>query len=95
MKPSFDEAFRAQFRDLVLWRRDVRRFRTDPVPDTEYGIRPVPKLQRNRYDAAIVAVAHRQFRELKAAGIRSLCRKKHVLYDVKHVLAANEVDGRL
>src|SRR5499427_2351691 len=29
----FDATFRATFRDLVLWRRDVRRFRTDPVPD--------------------------------------------------------------
>ena len=31
MSPTFDTAFRAQFRDLVLWRRDVRRFRRDPV----------------------------------------------------------------
>jgi 5,6-dimethylbenzimidazole synthase len=29
--PSFDEEFRAAFRELVLWRRDVRRFRRDPV----------------------------------------------------------------
>jgi 5,6-dimethylbenzimidazole synthase len=29
--PHFDEAFRAALRNLVLWRRDVRRFRTDPV----------------------------------------------------------------
>jgi 5,6-dimethylbenzimidazole synthase len=29
--PRFDAAFRARFRDLVLWRRDVRRFRRDPV----------------------------------------------------------------
>ncbi len=29
--PTFDEAFRKSFRELVLWRRDVRRFRTDPV----------------------------------------------------------------
>ncbi|MBN9486585.1 MAG: 5,6-dimethylbenzimidazole synthase [Alphaproteobacteria bacterium] len=29
----FDATFRATFRDLVLWRRDVRRFRRDPVPD--------------------------------------------------------------
>ena len=29
--PRFDDAFRAAFRDLVLWRRDVRRFKTDPV----------------------------------------------------------------
>jgi len=28
---EFDAAFRASFRDLVLWRRDVRRFRRDPV----------------------------------------------------------------
>ena len=31
MTPTFDAAFRAQFRELVLWRRDVRRFRTDPI----------------------------------------------------------------
>jgi 5,6-dimethylbenzimidazole synthase len=30
---SFDAAFRAQLRDLLLWRRDVRRFRSDPLPD--------------------------------------------------------------
>lgn len=27
----FDAAFREAFRDLVLWRRDVRRFRRDPI----------------------------------------------------------------
>jgi 5,6-dimethylbenzimidazole synthase len=30
---SFDAPFRAQLRDLLLWRRDVRRFRRDPLPD--------------------------------------------------------------
>lgn len=29
--PRFDAAFGAAFRDLVLWRRDVRRFRRDAV----------------------------------------------------------------
>lgn len=29
--PQFDAAFRAALRDLILWRRDVRRFKTDPV----------------------------------------------------------------
>jgi 5,6-dimethylbenzimidazole synthase len=28
----FDEAFRKRLRDLFVWRRDVRRFRTDPLP---------------------------------------------------------------
>jgi 5,6-dimethylbenzimidazole synthase len=30
--PVFDSQFRRSFRELVLWRRDVRRFRSDPVP---------------------------------------------------------------
>lgn len=30
--PEFDEAFRAEFRTLLAWRRDVRRFRPDPLP---------------------------------------------------------------
>src|SRR5690348_9547726 len=29
---EFDAAFRARLRDLLLWRRDVRRFRPDPLP---------------------------------------------------------------
>jgi 5,6-dimethylbenzimidazole synthase len=29
--PRFDEAFKTQFAALVRWRRDVRRFRSDPV----------------------------------------------------------------
>jgi 5,6-dimethylbenzimidazole synthase len=45
MKPSFDEAFRTQFRELVLWRRDVRRFRRDPLP-------------RERIDALIEIATH-------------------------------------
>lgn len=31
--PSFDTAFRARLADLFRWRRDVRRFRGDAVPD--------------------------------------------------------------
>ncbi len=29
--PRFDAAFRARLEDLIAWRRDVRRFRRDPV----------------------------------------------------------------
>jgi 5,6-dimethylbenzimidazole synthase len=31
--PRFDEAFRAELANLIAWRRDVRRFRSDPVPE--------------------------------------------------------------
>jgi 5,6-dimethylbenzimidazole synthase len=30
--PHFDAAFREQFAELLRWRRDVRRFRSDPIP---------------------------------------------------------------
>ena len=30
--PRFDAAFRERFAELVRWRRDVRRFRADPIP---------------------------------------------------------------
>jgi 5,6-dimethylbenzimidazole synthase len=28
----FDDAFRVQLRELLIWRRDVRRFRTEALP---------------------------------------------------------------
>jgi len=61
----------------------------------EYGLVPVRELKAHRYDAAVVAVAHREFRALGAHGVRRLCRRKHVLYDIKHVFPAAAVDGRL
>jgi UDP-N-acetyl-D-galactosamine dehydrogenase len=61
----------------------------------EYRLVPVRELKPHRYDAAVVAVAHRQFRELGAHGVRRLCRRRHVLYDIKHVFPAAAVDGRL
>jgi UDP-N-acetyl-D-galactosamine dehydrogenase len=61
----------------------------------EYGLKTMRALKPGRYDVAVVAVAHRQFRELGARGVRRLCRKNHVLYDIKHVFPAAAVDGRL
>ena len=47
------------------------------------------------YDALILAVAHRDFIDLGVAGLRALGKAKSVLYDVKAVLPADQVDGRL
>ena len=33
MEHQFSEDFRRQFRELLRWRRDVRRFRPSPLPD--------------------------------------------------------------
>jgi UDP-N-acetyl-D-galactosamine dehydrogenase len=61
----------------------------------EYGLKTLRALKPGRYDVAVVAVAHRQFRELGPRGVRRLCKKNHVLYDIKHVFPAAAVDGRL
>lgn len=50
---------------------------------------------KNTYDAIIIAVAHDQFKELGASGIRAMCKENCVIYDVKYLLEPNEVDGRL
>ncbi len=61
----------------------------------EYGIAPVAEAEPGVYDAIIVAVGHRQFADLGAAGIRALGKPESVVYDVKYVLPREAVDGRL
>ncbi len=36
-RPVFDASFQARFIDLLAWRRDVRRFRRDEVPEALLG----------------------------------------------------------
>ena len=61
----------------------------------EYGVKLVPSLQPGAYDAVILAVGHRQFHDMGAAQIRALGKPAHVLFDVKGLLPANQVDDRL
>ncbi|MGB5102540.1 MAG: Vi polysaccharide biosynthesis UDP-N-acetylglucosamine C-6 dehydrogenase TviB [Steroidobacteraceae bacterium] len=61
----------------------------------EYGLRPVRKPKAGTYDAVVMGVAHDQFRKMGLAKIREFGRKTHVLYDIKYVFPAAEVDGRL
>lgn|SRR5690625_5282535 len=63
--------------------------------EQEYGIALVDAPEAGCYDAVIVAVAHEQFREMGAQGIRQLGRPEHVLYDLKYVLGRDESDLRL
>ena len=85
-------------RELEKYGADVDIY--DPWADGqecrhEYGVRPIKTLTPKHYDVAVIAVAHREFRDMGAAGVRRLCRKNHVLYDIKHVFRASDVDGRL
>jgi len=61
----------------------------------EYGLKLTRVLKPRHYDVAVMAVPHKEFRELGVRGVRRLLRKPHVLYDIKHLFPAAEVDGRL
>jgi len=61
----------------------------------EYDIELIEKPQQGLYDAVIVAVAHSKFADMGHAGLRALCKQDGILYDVKYLLPANQVDGRL
>ena len=61
----------------------------------EYGITPVEQPEPGKYDAVIIAVAHHQFKSMGITAIRALGKKNHVLYDIKYILPAENVDDRL
>ncbi|MET0106800.1 MAG: Vi polysaccharide biosynthesis UDP-N-acetylglucosamine C-6 dehydrogenase TviB [Sedimenticola sp.] len=63
--------------------------------EEEYGITPIEKPQPGTYDAVVMAVAHREFVEMGSEAIRALGKEGAVLYDVKSLFPASEVDGRL
>jgi UDP-N-acetyl-D-galactosamine dehydrogenase len=54
----------------------------------------VNELPKTKFNTAIVAVAHRQFREMEI-NFDELLEKEHVLFDVKAILPRELVDGRL
>lgn len=61
----------------------------------EYGLELTAEPEPGTYEAIVLAVAHRQYRDLGAEAIRAWLREGGVLYDVKHVLPLESVDGRL
>ncbi|MDT8283745.1 MAG: UDP binding domain-containing protein, partial [Gammaproteobacteria bacterium] len=61
----------------------------------EYGITPVNAPEQGRYDAVILAVSHKQFKAMGVAAIRKLGKESHILYDIKYIFPAEQVDGRL
>jgi UDP-N-acetyl-D-galactosamine dehydrogenase len=63
--------------------------------EAEYGLELTARPQAGRYDAIVLAAAHDQFREMGVDGIRALGKDRCVLYDVKNILPADQVDGRL
>jgi UDP-N-acetyl-D-glucosamine/UDP-N-acetyl-D-galactosamine dehydrogenase len=61
----------------------------------EYDIKPIDQPVEGKYDAILLAVAHDEFKELSLEQIKAFGKGKHVLYDIKYLLKADKVDGRL
>ena len=58
----------------------------------EYGIDITNTLPKEKFDAVILGVAHKQFLEID---IKNLLNENSVIYDVKGVLPRDIIDGRL
>ena len=72
----------------------------DPWVDAEeakaaYGIELRLQPAAEAYDVVVVAVAHRQFKELGEAGIRAFGKARSIIYDIKYLLPAEAADERL
>jgi len=62
----------------------------------EYGLDILTKApSAGQYDGIVLAVAHNQFRDMAPEAIHAWGRPDHVLYDIKSLLPADQVDARL
>jgi UDP-N-acetyl-D-galactosamine dehydrogenase len=61
----------------------------------EYGITPLRAPGKGKYDAIVLAVAHREFKEIGAAGLRAFGKDEHILFDLKYLLPNGDADIRL
>jgi UDP-N-acetyl-D-galactosamine dehydrogenase len=62
------------------------------VAQHEYGVTVVNEFPQGEYDAAILAVAHNEFKDID---IPSQLKSNHVIFDVKGFLPREIIDGRL
>lgn len=61
----------------------------------EYNINPISTPIEGKYDAILLAVAHDEFKKITVDQIKAFGKDNHVLYDIKYLFGANQVDGRL
>ena len=67
----------------------------DPWVTAATPVNRIDDPEPGTYDAIVVAVAHDAFRDLGAERIRAFGKPRSVVFDIKHLLPASAVDGRL
>tara|TARA_B100001057_G_scaffold242625_1_gene242973 strand:+ start:33454 stop:34725 length:1272 start_codon:yes stop_codon:yes gene_type:complete len=58
----------------------------------KYGVYPLSKLRQKTYDSILIAVAHKKFKNMGAKFILSLCKKNHIIYDLKYMFSKDKVN---
>ena len=88
--------------DIVreLWDFHVRVDVFDPwakaeEAEREYNLSPIAEPEPGAYDGIVLAVAHDEFRQMGAQGLRAFGKETHVLYDLKYILEFSDADLRL
>jgi UDP-N-acetyl-D-galactosamine dehydrogenase len=61
----------------------------------EYDIGLTEDPQPGAYDVVVLAVAHKQFRDMGEQGIKAYGKPRSVFFDVKYLLPQDAADGRL
>ena len=83
------------YRSLKEYNVNIMVFDPWANPDIarrEYGVDIINELPDHKFDAVILAVAHKEFTYID---ITSLCTEPHIIFDVKGMLDKSIVDGRL
>ncbi len=57
-----------------------------------YNIRLKEKIEARTYDAVIVSVGHKIFQKMGIKKIKSFCKKKNIIFDVKRIFKNEDVD---
>ena len=63
--------------------------------EKEYSVNLIDSPEEGDYDAIILAVAHKEIADMGVEKIRKLGKSEHVLFDIKYLFSAEDVDGRL
>ncbi len=60
-----------------------------------YGVKPIKSFILKKYDGVIISVAHRNFKKMGIKFIKSLCKHKGVIFDLKSIFSKTSVDLNL
>ena len=69
----------------------------DPWADNKeikktYNVYPLSKLNQKTYDSILIAVGHKKFKTMGMKFISNLCKKNHIIFDLKYLFSNNKIN---